>query len=123
MNRESRAAAFALASFALLHSFAPPAVGQTAEGDRVHFLLISLWQSREAIQAYAGPDIERARYYDYDRECLVDPEPNVTHYEVVLAPETDEARPPHPSPPLIDFAQLSDSRQVLPAVAARRRDA
>lgn len=57
------------------------------QGDGVHFLLISFWESREAIQAYSGPDIERARYHPYDRECLVEPEPNVTHYEVLVAPE------------------------------------
>ncbi len=60
---------------------------QRVEGDRVHFLLISLWESREAIKGYAGPDIERARYFPYDRECLVEPEPTVTHYEVLVAPE------------------------------------
>ena len=53
------------------------------EGSQVHFLLLSLWTSPEAIEAYAGPDIERARYYPYDLECLVDPEPGVAHYEVV----------------------------------------
>ena len=55
------------------------------EGDRVHFLLISLWDSREAIAAYAGPDIEQARYFAFDLECLVDPEPTVSHYEVLAA--------------------------------------
>jgi heme-degrading monooxygenase HmoA len=55
------------------------------EGDRVHFLLISLWDSREAIKKYAGPDIEKAQYFPYDRECLLDPEPNVQHYEVLVA--------------------------------------
>ena len=54
-----------------------------SEGAHVHFLLLSLWISREAIEAYAGPDIERAHYYPYDLECLVDPDPRVTHYEVV----------------------------------------
>ncbi len=54
-------------------------------GDQVHFLLISLWESRDAIKAYAGPDIERARYFPYDLECLVNPETNVTHYEVMVA--------------------------------------
>jgi heme-degrading monooxygenase HmoA len=54
------------------------------QGDRAHFLLISLWDSRQAIEAYAGPDIERARYFPYDRECLVEPEPHVTHYEVLV---------------------------------------
>lgn len=57
-----------------------------AQGDRVHFLLISFWDSREAIEGYAGPDIDRARYFPYDRECLLDPEPNVEHYEVLVAP-------------------------------------
>ena len=61
------------------------------QGDRVHFLLISLWESREAIKAYAGLDIERARYFPFDRECLVEPETNVTHYEVLLASESGVA--------------------------------
>jgi heme-degrading monooxygenase HmoA len=55
------------------------------EGAHVHFLLLSLWISREAIKAYAGPDIERAHYYPYDLECLIDPEPRVAHYEVVAS--------------------------------------
>ena len=55
----------------------------------MRFLLISLWESGEAIKAYAGPDIERARYFPYDRECLVEPESTVTHYEVLVAPAPD----------------------------------
>ena len=57
------------------------------EGDRAHFLLISLWDSRAAIEGYAGKDIDRAQYFPYDRECLLEPEPNVTHYDVLVAPE------------------------------------
>jgi heme-degrading monooxygenase HmoA len=57
-----------------------------AEGDRVHFLLISLWDSEAAIREYTDPDIDRAQYFEYDRECLLEPEPNVTRYEVVGAP-------------------------------------
>jgi heme-degrading monooxygenase HmoA len=55
------------------------------EGDRVRFLLVSLWDTRKAIAAYAGADIDRAQYFDYDRECLVDPSPQVRHYEVMVA--------------------------------------
>ena len=55
--------------------------------DRVRFVLLSLWESREAIARYAGPDIEQARYFSFDRECLIDPEPTVTHYEVLAAPD------------------------------------
>ena len=57
------------------------------EGDRVHFLFISLWDSREAIAGYAGEDIDRAQYFAFDRECLIDPEPDVMHYEVVATSE------------------------------------
>lgn len=58
------------------------------DGNKVHFLLISLWDSYESIRAFAGDDIGRARYYPEDREFLVELEPNVTHYEV-LAAEVD----------------------------------
>jgi len=36
---------------------------------------------------YTGPAIEQARYFPYDRECLLEPETEVTHYEVLVAPE------------------------------------
>lgn len=55
------------------------------EGERVQFLLISLWEPEEAIQEYTGPDIERARYFRYDLECLIEPEPRVSHYEVLVS--------------------------------------
>ena len=54
------------------------------DGDRVHFLLISTWDDRESIAAYAGADINRAQYFDFDRECLIAPEREVQHYEVVI---------------------------------------
>ena len=54
-----------------------------AEGERVHFMLVSLWESLESIRKYAGPDAERAHYYEYDLECLIDPEPKAVHYEVL----------------------------------------
>jgi len=53
------------------------------EGDRAHFLLLSTWESLEAIRAYAGPDIAAARYFPFDRECLIEPDPLVIHYEVL----------------------------------------
>lgn len=59
------------------------------QGDRVQFLLISLWDSHQAIEGYTGPNIEQARYFPYDLECLLEPEPNVGHYEVLVAPGMD----------------------------------
>ena len=56
------------------------------EGTRAHFLLISLWDSLEAIRAFAGDDVERARYYPEDAAYLLEMEPTVTHYEVLAGP-------------------------------------
>jgi heme-degrading monooxygenase HmoA len=52
------------------------------EESGMHFLLLSFWESRQAIVAYAGTDIAKAHYYAYDLECLIDPPLHVEHYEV-----------------------------------------
>lgn len=49
-----------------------------------HFLLISLWDSIDAIQRFAGTDVDKARYYPEDRKFLLELEPTVTHYEVLV---------------------------------------
>jgi heme-degrading monooxygenase HmoA len=56
------------------------------EGETAHFLFVSLWESFDAIAAFAGADIEKARYYPEDREYLLELEPTVTHYEVAAKP-------------------------------------
>lgn len=56
------------------------------EGDRAHFLLLSFWESIDAIKQFAGPDFEQAKYYPEDREFLLELEPNVDHYEVMVKP-------------------------------------
>ncbi len=56
------------------------------EGKVVHFVFLSLWESREAIRAFAGDDLEKARYYPEDEHFLLELEPTVTHYEVAASP-------------------------------------
>ena len=56
------------------------------DGEVAHFVFISLWESRDAIRAFAGDDLEKARYYPEDRAFLLELEPTVTHYEVASAP-------------------------------------
>ncbi len=56
------------------------------EGEQAHFLLISLWESKEMIKEFAGADIEQARYYPEDKIFLRELEPTVTHYEVLVKP-------------------------------------
>jgi len=53
------------------------------EGGRAHFLLLTLWESLDAIKQFAGPDFEKARYYPEDDEYLLERELTVDHYEVV----------------------------------------
>jgi len=55
------------------------------EGEVTHFLLTTLWDSYDAIRAFAGDDCERARYYPEDHGFLLEFEPFVTHYEVLHA--------------------------------------
>ena len=62
-------------------------VFRRVEQGTVHFLLTSFWESYDAIAKFAGPQIELARYYPDDEKYLVELEPEVTHYEVVVGQE------------------------------------
>jgi heme-degrading monooxygenase HmoA len=57
------------------------------EGDRAEFLLLTLWDSEEAIRRFAGDDIERAVFYPEDERFLVARDDTVRHYEVVYGTE------------------------------------
>ena len=57
-------------------------VTRRIEGDIAHFQTMSLWRSKEAISIFAGDPIEKARYYDFDPEYLLELEPTVQHLEV-----------------------------------------
>ena len=52
------------------------------EGDRAHFLTVTWWETRAAIAAFAGTDIEVAKYYPEDRRFLLEFERTVTHWDV-----------------------------------------
>ncbi len=56
------------------------------EGNRAHFLLLTLWESEAAIKSFAGADMEQAKYYPEDEHFLLELEPNVTHYDVLVKP-------------------------------------
>jgi heme-degrading monooxygenase HmoA len=62
------------------------------EKGECHFLLTTLWDSIDAIKRFAGDDYERARYYPEDDDFLLDREPFVTHYEVLMA-TSSQAQP------------------------------
>ena len=52
-------------------------------GDRTEFLTFSLWDSIDAIRAFAGEDYETAVYYPEDERYLVERDDTCAHYEVV----------------------------------------
>jgi heme-degrading monooxygenase HmoA len=52
------------------------------EGETAHFLMLTFWESEEAIRVFAGPDINAAKYYDFDKDFLLEMEPSATHYEM-----------------------------------------
>ncbi len=56
---------------------------ERAEDDITHFITLTFWENLDAIRAFAGADVEKAKYYPEDAEFLLEYEPRVVHYEVV----------------------------------------
>ena len=52
------------------------------------FMVITYWESREAIKKFAGDDIERTHFLPKDPQYLLELEPNVKHFEVWLDDRT-----------------------------------
>lgn len=48
------------------------------------FLMISLWDSFDAINKFSGKDLERAVYYPDDKKYLLELDPKVHHFEVLV---------------------------------------
>lgn len=56
---------------------------RSVDGDRAEFLLVSFWESMEAVRKFAGDRPEVAVFYPEDDRFLVDREDRVRHFEVV----------------------------------------
>ena len=52
------------------------------EGNRAEFVTVSFWESRRAIEAFAGQDIDVAVFYPDDDQFLIERDLTVSHYEV-----------------------------------------
>jgi heme-degrading monooxygenase HmoA len=55
------------------------------EGDRCEYLMLTLWDSFDAVKRFAGEDVETAVFYPEDDRFLVDRDLTSTHYEVVAS--------------------------------------
>lgn len=52
------------------------------QGEHCEIQIISLWQSMDAVRAFAGKNVDQSVYYPDDRHYLLDMEPLVRHYDV-----------------------------------------
>ncbi len=57
---------------------------QKIENGKAEFMLLSLWESYEAIKRFAGEKYEEAVFYQEDERYLIQKDLQVTHYTVVL---------------------------------------
>jgi hypothetical protein len=55
---------------------------QRVDGDRAEIETIIFFDSLDAVHAFAGDDIARARFYPEDDRYLVERDLTVTHYDV-----------------------------------------
>lgn len=60
-------------------------------GDRYEVSMLTMWESWEAIRAFAGEPLDRAKYYRHDFEYLIDPPETVEHFEVLEVANIGEA--------------------------------
>ncbi len=60
------------------------------QGEHCEIMLISLWESMDAVRAFAGENPDRSVYYPQDDQYLLQMEPLVRHYDVAqqLLPES-----------------------------------
>ena len=56
---------------------------ERSEGEVTHFITLTFWKDMESIKAFAGKEVEAAKYYPEDKDFLLEFEPKVVHYEVV----------------------------------------
>jgi heme-degrading monooxygenase HmoA len=52
------------------------------EGERAEVITLSFWDSRAAIEGFAGHDIDQAVFYPDDDQFLIERDLTVRHYEV-----------------------------------------
>ena len=52
------------------------------DGEETEFLVLSLWESMDAVREFAGDPPEVAVYYPEDERYLLEFEPEVRHYAV-----------------------------------------
>jgi heme-degrading monooxygenase HmoA len=55
------------------------------DGERSEFVMVTLWESWEAVRAFASDDVDRAVFYPEDDAFLIERDLTATHYQVAEA--------------------------------------
>jgi heme-degrading monooxygenase HmoA len=63
------------------------------QGEHCEIMLISLWDSMDAVREFAGENPDRSVYYPEDQQYLLQMEPLVRHYDVAEQIAADAAPP------------------------------
>jgi hypothetical protein len=53
------------------------------EAEILHIEMLTFWEDESAIRRFAGEDMAKAKYYDFDPDYLLELEPEVVHFEIV----------------------------------------
>jgi len=53
------------------------------QGEHAEIVLLSMWDSMDAVRAFAGGNPDRSVFYPEDENYLLEMEPLIRHYEVV----------------------------------------
>jgi heme-degrading monooxygenase HmoA len=61
-------------------------------GEKTEYVMFTLWDSMEAVKAFAGPQPETAVFYPEDDRFLIERDLTVAHFEVLTA----RSQPPPP---------------------------
>ena len=69
------------------------------DGEVSHFLTMTRWESEDAIRAFAGADVLKAKYYPEDKDYLLEFEPQVRHYTIVASAPARRKKPPRSRSP------------------------
>ena len=62
------------------------------DGEEAEFLVVSFWDLLENIKAFAGAEVDRAKYYPQDDPYLLERAKKVVHYDVVHSSMTEPCK-------------------------------
>jgi heme-degrading monooxygenase HmoA len=72
-----------LAGYAATEGNQGAAVLCRLDEEKAEFLVLSLWESLDVIQGFAGADVEKAVFFPEDDRFLIERDLSVSHYELL----------------------------------------